>query len=105
MPAISYIDYSILPSHMREGAKRYIEEGIFPGSFLTHIFENDFVHAAATADPINQQSLYNYAEFLYTQAPSACWGSASRMQEWSAHMRKEKNEGLEQQGDNFSQKS
>lgn len=38
------INYSILPEHMREGTRRYIEHGNRPGDFLYLVLSNDFVH-------------------------------------------------------------
>lgn len=86
----SEINYSYLPSHMREGARRYIEKGIIPGEFLAYIFANDFVHAAAHADEINKSRLYDYAKFLYFEAPIGCWGSLDKMKAWAVERIKER---------------
>jgi len=83
------IDYTILPEHMREGAKRYIEQGIIPGRFLELIFLNDFVHAWCQADIVNRQNMEAYAKFLYWEAPNSCWGNEQRMKEWSEARQKE----------------
>ena len=44
------IDYSPLPEHLREGAQRYVEQGVATGSFLRSVFENDFAMAVVRAD-------------------------------------------------------
>jgi hypothetical protein len=67
---------------MHQAVLRYIERGTEPEAFLRSIFENDFVHAACSADPEDQGSLLAYATFLYCDAPIACWGSASKVDSW-----------------------
>jgi len=76
------IDYSRLPQHMRGGMQRYIEQGIPPGGFLAAILANDLVLAAMRADAINQHQLFDYAHFLYNQAPRDCWGCQEAIDEW-----------------------
>jgi hypothetical protein len=71
-----------LPLHMHQPVLRYIERGIPPDSFLRSIFENDFVHAACSAEPEDQVALLAYATFLYCDAPIACWGSANKVECW-----------------------
>lgn len=74
-------DYSILPSHMQEGAKLYVQRGIRPGRFLFNILRNDFVSAACCADQVNMRSLDAWARFLYN-APAMCWGDDDRVNKW-----------------------
>jgi hypothetical protein len=76
------IDYSILPDHMQEGMRLYIEKGIQPGSFLTSVLENDLVRSFETADYINQHRMLDFVIFLVNQAPHNCWGSPKRVQYW-----------------------
>lgn len=76
-------EYKRLPSHMQEGMKLYLDQGVIPGSFLRLILENDFVHAAGQADYINKHKLFDYAAFLYLECPSAAWGSPAKVKAWS----------------------
>jgi len=76
------MNYSILPEHMQEGMKRYVEYGVNPGDFLYHIICNDFVHALVHADQINMARIVDYAKFLYFEAPSGCWGSVEKVNNW-----------------------
>jgi hypothetical protein len=76
------VDYSILPEHMREGTKLYIDRGIMTGSFLTAVMENNLVEAFAQADHINTHAMRNWAQFLYSEAPTPCWGSKKAVSEW-----------------------
>lgn len=75
-------DYSSLPPHMQGGMRRYIEDRIPPGSFLTAVLSNDLVSAAAKADHINKTLLWEYAYFLWNEAPPECHGSPERVEAW-----------------------
>ncbi|AGH16013.1 hypothetical protein DVVG_00027 [Dunaliella viridis virus SI2] len=77
-------DYSILPGHMRDGMRLYIEKGIKPGEFLTALLSNDFMDACRRADDINLYALPNYARFFYSELPAVSFGSPERVQEWIA---------------------
>ncbi len=76
------ISYDRIPEHMRGGARRYVEQGILPGSFLTMILENDFVHAASRADDTNKLRLLDYAAWLMMDLPMAAWGSGETVRDW-----------------------
>ena len=75
------IDYSILPYHMQQATKLYIENGIAGGSFLTAIMENDFLEACKCADIDNQRALFEWGKFLYT-IPMSCYGSPEKVEKW-----------------------
>lgn len=76
------MNYSKLPVHMVQGAKNYIEDGIPPGGFLTAVLENDLVGSFATADGVNQEAMFTWAEFLHNEAPIAAWGSREAVLRW-----------------------
>lgn len=78
-------NYSHLPSHMRESMRRYVENHIAPGSFLTAILANDFITAAQCADSVNEHYLFAYAAFLYNELPPTCYGSYEIVREWLRH--------------------
>ena len=40
---VDMLNYGLLPEHMREGMRSYIEIGRKPGSFLIAVLANDFV--------------------------------------------------------------
>lgn len=77
------MNYNLIPIHCRADTKRYIEEGQLPGGFLQAVICNNLVEAFARADDINQQSLRDYANFLYNEAPASSWGSREAMEAWS----------------------
>jgi len=76
------IDYSRLPEHIREGMRRYIEEGCPPGRFLQHVIKNKLVDSFGLADPTNKVRMHDICSFMYNQAPLPCWGNATRYNEW-----------------------
>ena len=78
------INYTIIPSHMQASARRYIEQGIAPGSFLTAVICNDLAGAFGRADDINLASMRDWVSFFYNEAPAPCWGSKAKMDAWLA---------------------
>lgn len=81
----SPVDYdagNLLPEHMRDGMKLYIEHRIPPGSFLMAVLENDMMGALSRADHINQNRLHDYAVWLSNCAPSECYGSPEIVKAW-----------------------
>lgn len=76
------IDYSILPDHMRDGARMYIEDGIEPGGFLFSVLANDFKGAVGRADRINRNCLFAWAEWVYNEVPHQAQGSEEKVLLW-----------------------
>lgn len=77
-------DYTKIPSHMRDGARRYIERGIPPGSFLEAVISNDLKGAFGKADDMNRACMFEWVCFFYNEAPTACWGSPEHFAAWIA---------------------
>ena len=75
-------NYNILPEHMRDGMRLYIEQGIEGGSFMMAVLENNLVRAFSCADSINSARMRDFAAFLYMEAPSQCWGSREKVVAW-----------------------
>ncbi len=83
-------NYDMLPEHMRDAARRYVENGYAPGHFLTAVLENNLVEAAARADEENQRALFQWASWLYNHVPTPAWGSSEKVTEWIlAHEREQ----------------
>lgn len=74
--------YSVLPHHMQGQMEAYLEEGVPQGDFLRSVLCNDLREAASHADDINRYRLYDYVEFLASQAPIGSWGSPENYQRW-----------------------
>lgn len=78
------IDYSMLPDYMQGGARRYLEKGERPGSFLQAVLWNDLQEAFGRADTVNLSSMFGWARFLH-EAPPEAWGSKEKVEKWIAH--------------------
>ena len=73
-------DYQKLPEQYRDGLRRYIEEGIMPGSFLRAVLEDRLHDAVVRCDNISQ--LKDIVLWIYNEAPSICWGSPEKVRDW-----------------------
>lgn len=71
-----------IPDRMMDGIRRYIDQGIPPGDFLTAIISNDLKEAVGRADEENLANLPAFVSFFYNMAPSRCWGSPEIMDAW-----------------------
>lgn len=85
------MNYDKLPNpDLVDGLRRYIEEGIIPGHFLTACLENDLSDAIGRADAYNLSLLPNIVRWLYNEAPGDCWGSPVRVLAWHEKHRPKK---------------
>ena len=71
-----------IPERMMGGIKRYIENGIEPGSFLMAVLCNNLCEAVGRADSENMANLPAYVSYFYNEAPSACHGSSEKVKAW-----------------------
>jgi hypothetical protein len=71
-----------IPERMMPGIKRYIEERIQPGRFLTAVICNNLKVAVMYADEENVRNLPAYVAYFYNETPSTCWGSEEEMKAW-----------------------
>lgn len=75
-----------VPSHLREGLQRYVEQGIPTGSGLRRVLENaPVLDVIAGLDRESCAGLRGLVRFLYNDAPSACWGSREAVETWLSH--------------------
>ncbi|KKM04797.1 hypothetical protein LCGC14_1760650 [marine sediment metagenome] len=79
---IDYAAKDLLPGHMRDGMRLYIENRIPPGSFLMAVLSNDLMDACCRADDINRHRLFDFCMWLYNHAPPACFGSRENVAAW-----------------------
>ena len=71
-----------IPERMMRGIKRYVEQGIRPGSFLTAVICNDLQGAVGKADDENLRNIYAYTAYFYNEVPESCWGTPQKMKDW-----------------------
>ena len=75
-------NYAGLPEGLQGGMKRYIEDGISTGHFLTAVLSNDLLGAVSRADGTNIKLIPEIVRWIYNEAPSNCWGNRERVQAW-----------------------
>lgn len=73
-----------IPEHLIGGMKRYVENGCPTGSFLQAVFENNFLTAVLSADPVSFEALRDIASWVQC-SPQACNGSPKAYREWIKH--------------------
>ena len=71
-----------IPERMMGGIRRYIDEQIPPGHFLTAVLCNDLKEACGRADDENMRNLPAYVAYLYNEVPANCWGSEDAVNKW-----------------------
>jgi hypothetical protein len=78
------IDYALLPEHVREAARRYLEDGapLDDCSFLYAVFTNNLKEAFGRADIINRSCMFNIVTWLVTQCPAIAQGSELKVRAW-----------------------
>jgi hypothetical protein len=82
------VDYTKIPNaYMKDGLQRWVEKGIYPGSFLTAVLENNLFDAVGRADATNINLIKEWVVFIYNELPSGCYGSRETMEHWSKTIR------------------
>lgn len=77
------LNYDTFPTeHMRGAVKRWIENGIPPGSFLSAVIRNDLKDACGRADDENRRALWQIVAWFYNEAPVGSWGSPDALKSW-----------------------
>lgn len=77
-------DWRLLDESLRGGMKRYVEEHIIPGGFLTACLENNLHEAVMRADANNLIRLADTMRFIWNYIPGSCWGSREAVEKWAA---------------------
>ncbi|HEX5016560.1 MAG TPA: hypothetical protein VFX15_03120 [Actinomycetes bacterium] len=76
------VNYDMLPEHMREPLRDYVERGEAVGGFLTAVLSNNLVDAFGYADQTNKAAMESYAQWLYNECPRKAWGSIEKVIAW-----------------------
>lgn len=71
-----------VPEHDHESLAGYIQHGVPTGDFLRCFLDNDLQGALARADAENRHAFFQIGNFLWNEAPGACWGAEGRFDAW-----------------------
>lgn len=71
-----------LPAEHFDSMANYILHGVPQGDFFSAVIGDSLMSAAAYADSTNKPLLHLYAQFLFNRAPSGCFGSNERREQW-----------------------
>jgi hypothetical protein len=72
-----------ISAEMVDAIKRYTDNKVQPGEFLTHIICNDPIRdCIESADSQNMANLPAFLAYFVNEAPSQCWGSREKMEAW-----------------------
>lgn len=75
----------MVPEHLQDGLKRYIEQGIPTGYGLrTVLTDAPLSRCIPHLDDAALVGLRTVVQFLYNYAPHQCWGSADVVDAWIA---------------------
>ena len=72
----------MIPERTLDGIKRYVEDRIPPGGFLTAVLENNLKESFSWADKENREVLYEIVRYCYNELPYGCWGSPEKVKKW-----------------------
>jgi hypothetical protein len=75
-------EYEQVPEHLRKGLVAYVEQKRFPGGFLEAVLTNDLRKAIDRGDEKSLAGLRYIVMWLFNRAPSGCWGSPAKVEEW-----------------------
>ena len=79
---LDFSGYNI-PGHTQDALRRYIEQRIFPGGFLTAVLSNNLFEAVGQADSDNIKAIPDIVKFIYNRVPADAWGSREKMEAWT----------------------
>jgi hypothetical protein len=76
-PAGTYI-----PMRMLNPIKAYLDQGLYPGSFLEAVLTGDLVGAILHADDENIKNIPAFVDYFYNMASPDAWGSKEKVNAW-----------------------
>jgi hypothetical protein len=84
-------DSESCPSWVEESFKRWAENGIEPGGFLTACLMNNLSDALGKADYTSLAYIKPIVMYMYNRLPSHCWGSREKVIAWQLYQKKRAN--------------
>lgn len=79
-----------IPELTMGALRRWVDHGIWPGSFLTSVLQDNLFQSVHRADEENRAALGALVVYIFNNVPVACWGSEESMLEWQAYRQNQK---------------
>lgn len=76
---------AIIPAHMHDSIRLYVEHGISGGGFLDAVLCNDLKGAFRRADTTNKMFMEKWVEFVVWYLPVQSQGSPEAVLKWMKH--------------------
>ena len=74
--------YPTAPIHILDSIRRYADDHIPTGGFLTAVLTNDLREALGRADTSSQIGLFDIVRYCHWEIPGNCWGSPEKVEAW-----------------------
>ena len=88
-----------VPDHLKSGLRLYLEKGMVPGAFLTHVLENDLAGCIVRVDATTTiTQLRSLLKYLVNSVPALAWGTRDKVKNWSAATQEERDAVLAPMG-------
>lgn len=72
----------IVPEHLQEPVRGYVEDGWPPGGFLSAVIDNNLFESFACADEASAAGMRGLVTWFESYAPRGCFGSREARHEW-----------------------
>ena len=76
------MDYNKIRPDIVAAIRRYADQGIPVGGFLTAVMANDLMLAIGKADDDNVKTIPEICCYVYNETPSGCHGSPEKVKAW-----------------------
>ena len=74
--------YPTIPPLIRAGLRRYADEHMGTGSFLTAVLENNLSEAIIRADVFSLAAIKDIVMYVHWEIPGNCHGSPEAVNAW-----------------------
>ena len=68
---LDFSGFEEIPEYTKQNIARYIEKGLYPGSFIEACFNNNLEESLSRADQANLKALRAIVMFIMTRCPIA----------------------------------
>lgn len=71
-----------VPAAIKDSLRRYIRDGIKPGTFLTAVLTNNLYDAILRADPTSLENMKEILLYVFEHCPMESFGSEEKLNKW-----------------------